>query len=170
MNVKNNKLVCVNTSKQITFIPQETVTDNWLVSVLWFRQQDHLQIRNVLLSCSLMLYEEMMNDDGQDVAEHHIEKKLNLLNRVKLSWSIAVNYRQCWSVSSNSWTCQLCFGILKALPHTHRQKPNCWSCKLAWHTWTRQAGCLASGRLINFNVTALELVHVSEPAGVGRPF
>jgi len=36
MNVKNNKLVCVNTSKQITFIPQETVTDNWLVSVLWF--------------------------------------------------------------------------------------------------------------------------------------
>ena len=85
MNVKNNKLFCVNTSKQITFIPQEPVTDTWLISVLGFRQQDHLQIRNVLLSCSLMLYEEMMNDDGQDVAVHHIEKKLNLLNRVKLS-------------------------------------------------------------------------------------
>ena len=45
-----SKLVCVNTSKQITFFPQESVTDNWLVSVLSFRQQENLQSRNVLLN------------------------------------------------------------------------------------------------------------------------
>jgi hypothetical protein len=31
-----------------------------------------------------MLYAQVMNDDGQDAAVHHIEKKPNLLNRVKL--------------------------------------------------------------------------------------
>jgi hypothetical protein len=32
-----------------------------------------------------MLYAELMNDDGQDAAVHHIEKKPNLLNTGKLS-------------------------------------------------------------------------------------
>ena len=35
---------------------------------------------------------------------------------------------------------------------------------------TRQAGRRAGGRLISFNVTALELAHVSEPVGAGRLF
>jgi hypothetical protein len=32
-----------------------------------------------------MLYAEVINDDGQDAAVRHIEKKPNLLNKVKLS-------------------------------------------------------------------------------------
>jgi hypothetical protein len=31
LGLQNNKLVCVNASKQITFFPQEYATDNWLV-------------------------------------------------------------------------------------------------------------------------------------------
>jgi len=31
LRLQNNKLVCVNASKQITFFPQEYATDNWLV-------------------------------------------------------------------------------------------------------------------------------------------
>jgi len=40
--------------------------------------------------------------------------------------------------------------------------------KLACRTGTRQAGRRAGGRLISFNVTALELAHVSGPVGAGR--
>jgi len=42
--------------------------------------------------------------------------------------------------------------------------------KLACRTWTRQAGRRTGGRLIGFNVTALELAHVSESVGAGRLF
>jgi len=42
--------------------------------------------------------------------------------------------------------------------------------KLACRTGTRQAGRRADDQLISFNVTALELAHVSEPVGAGRLF
>jgi len=42
-----------------------------------------------------MLYAEVMNDDGQDAAVHHIEKKPNLLNTVKLAEKQKENKEQC---------------------------------------------------------------------------
>ena len=41
---------------------------------------------------------------------------------------------------------------------------------LACRTGNRQAGRRAGGRLISFNVTALDPAHVSEPVGAGRLF
>jgi hypothetical protein len=35
----------------------------------------------------------VINDDGQDAAVRHIEKKPNLLNKVKLSWGIEVKLK-----------------------------------------------------------------------------
>jgi len=40
-----------------------------------------------------MLYAKVMNDDGQDAAVHHIEKKPNLLNTVKFSRNTEVKLR-----------------------------------------------------------------------------
>jgi len=39
----------LTSAHKLLFSSQETVTVNWLVSVLWFRQKDHLQVQNVLL-------------------------------------------------------------------------------------------------------------------------
>ena len=49
---------------------------------------------------------------------------------------------------------------------SHAAGPANWRAGLG----TRQAGRRAGGRLISYNVTALELAHVSEPVGSGRLF
>ena len=47
-------------------------------------QQDHLPFWNVLLNKLTNAVYRSENGDGQDAAVHHIEKKPNLLNTVKL--------------------------------------------------------------------------------------
>ena len=100
-------------ANKLFFFPQESVTDNWLFFKSYSSDnRTTFEFKMFSSSCSLMLYAEVLNDDGQHAAVHHIEKEPNLLNRVKLSWSTEVKLRQCQSISSNSWTWRLCFRIL----------------------------------------------------------
>ena len=73
------------TPVKLIFLPQESVTVNCLVSKS-YGSDIRLTFKFEIFSssCSLMQYVEVMNGDGQDAAVHHIEKKPNLLNTVKL--------------------------------------------------------------------------------------
>ena len=73
-------------ANKLIFFAQESVTDNWLVSKSsGSDNRTKFEFETFSLSSSLKLYAEVMNDDGQDAAVLHIEKKHNLLNTVKLS-------------------------------------------------------------------------------------
>jgi len=83
-------------ANKLIFFPQESVTDHWSISK-YYGSDNRTTFKYEMFSssCSLMLYAEVMNDDGQDAAVHHIEKKLNLLNRVKLAQKQKENKEQC---------------------------------------------------------------------------
>jgi len=83
-------------ANKLMFLSHESVTDHWSITKSY--GSDNRTTFNYEMfssSCSLMLYAEVMNDDGQDAAVQHIEKKPTLLNTVKLTEKQKENKEQC---------------------------------------------------------------------------